>query len=160
MVFSPVYGDSCPGAVTTSCVPPSGSSFPLGDTLDMCTATDSAGNQSNCVFSVAVVDTTAPILTAALVPVGEVDDDEGRFRIEFSCDDSCDVDAIPTAVLNNIPVTNGQVIELELDDDNDVDWDDGVLQIEAPSIELEVTCQDASGNVGTATALPLFVSDD
>ncbi|NOT32461.1 MAG: CehA/McbA family metallohydrolase [Planctomycetes bacterium] len=36
------------------CTPPSGSLFPLGDTLVTCTATDRAGNQSTCSFAVTV----------------------------------------------------------------------------------------------------------
>ncbi len=36
------------------CTPPSGSRFPLGTTTVVCTATDAAGNQTNCSFSVRV----------------------------------------------------------------------------------------------------------
>jgi len=108
-----------------------------------------------------VVDTTAPDVTAALVCVDDCDDDEGKFRVEFSCSDACDTDpTITSATLNGIPVTNGQLVELEIDDDDELEWDDGVLQISASSFELEVTCEDASGNVGMATASPDFGGDD
>ena len=50
---SPVVTDNCPG-VTTACVPPSGSTFPLGTTTVTCTATDTSGNKSNCSFTVTV----------------------------------------------------------------------------------------------------------
>ena len=80
-------------------------------------------------------DTTAPVVTAALVPLGDDDDDEGRFRVEYSCSDACDTNpAITVAELNGIPVANGQIVELELEDDDEgqeVEWDDGVLEIEA-----------------------------
>ena len=112
--------------------------------------------------TITVVDTTPPDVTAALVPMGEVDDDEGTFRVEFSCSDSCDTNPVITsATLNGIPVTNGQVVELELEDEGEqeVEEEDGVLQIEAPSFELVVTCEDASGNVATATATPPFAED-
>ena len=49
----PVATDNCPG-VTTACVPPSGSSFPIGTTTVLCTATDTSGNRSNCSFTVTV----------------------------------------------------------------------------------------------------------
>jgi endo-1,4-beta-xylanase len=49
----PTATDNCPG-VTTACVPPSGSSFPLGATTVTCTATDTSGNTTTCSFSVTV----------------------------------------------------------------------------------------------------------
>jgi hypothetical protein len=42
------------------CVPPSGSTFPLGTTLVQCTATDAHNNSSHGSFSVTVQDTTPP----------------------------------------------------------------------------------------------------
>jgi subtilisin-like proprotein convertase family protein len=50
---TPKATDNCPG-VTVSCVPPSGSSFPLGATTVTCTATDAAGNTATCSFTVNV----------------------------------------------------------------------------------------------------------
>lgn len=43
------------------CTPPSGTRFPLGDTVITCTATDVFGNQSVGTFTKSVVDTTPPI---------------------------------------------------------------------------------------------------
>lgn len=52
---NPTATDNC--AVTNvACNPPSGSNFPVGETVVTCTATDSSGNQSQCTFSVKVVD--------------------------------------------------------------------------------------------------------
>ncbi|CAE7232588.1 unnamed protein product, partial [Symbiodinium sp. CCMP2592] len=48
--------DNCPGDVTWSCVPPSGSSFPIGDTTVTCTATDVAGNTGSASLRVWVQD--------------------------------------------------------------------------------------------------------
>ena len=50
---APVANDNCPG-VTTACVPPSGSAFPLGTTTVTCTATDTSGNTAAapCTFTV------------------------------------------------------------------------------------------------------------
>jgi len=57
MTYSaPVASDNLPG-VTTSCIPASGSSFPVGTTSVSCTATDAAGNTASCNFNVTV---TAP----------------------------------------------------------------------------------------------------
>ena len=106
-----------------------------------------------------ILDTTPPVITAAFVPVGEVEDDEGRFRLEYSCSDNLDSNpTIAGATLNGIAVTHGQVVELERDDDRDVEWDDGILEIEAPDFVLTMKCKDAAGNVGTGTATPPFSS--
>ena len=57
-------------------------------------------------------------------------------------------------------MTNGQLVGLEVDDEQEVDTEDGILEIEAPSFLLEVTCVDAAGNVGTATATAAFSAGD
>lgn len=51
--------DDNPG-VTLSCSPASGSTFPKGDTLVSCTATDAAGNTASCEFTVRVEDHEPP----------------------------------------------------------------------------------------------------
>jgi hypothetical protein len=53
--------DNC-STPTIVCQPPSGSTFPAGNNLVLCTATDAAGNHSNCVMHVIVVDDTAPTI--------------------------------------------------------------------------------------------------
>ena len=47
--------DNC-SAVTVSCSPASGSSFPIGTTTVTCTATDASNNSANCTFSVIVTE--------------------------------------------------------------------------------------------------------
>lgn len=49
----PTVSDNCPD-VTVDCVPPSGSTFPLGTTTVVCTAVDTSGNRSSCQFRVVV----------------------------------------------------------------------------------------------------------
>jgi subtilisin-like proprotein convertase family protein len=49
----PTASDNCPG-VTAACVPPSGSTLPIGVTTVTCTATDAAGNTATCSFTVTV----------------------------------------------------------------------------------------------------------
>lgn len=51
---APTATDNC-SVPTTSCSPPSGSSFPVGATTATCTATDTAGNMANCQFTVTVL---------------------------------------------------------------------------------------------------------
>ena len=66
--FASSATDNCTLA-TQGCVPPSGSTFPLGTTVDTCTATDGAGNSSSCNFNINVADTLAPVVTTTGTPV-------------------------------------------------------------------------------------------
>ena len=79
-------------------------------------------------------------------------------RLAAGADELTRVPVCGTLVLSSR--ADGQVVELELDDDEDADFDDGVLEMEAPSFELLVICEDASGNLGSATATPRFVTED
>jgi HYR domain len=51
--FAPAASDNCPG-VTTVCIPPSTSCFPVGTTTVTCTATDASNNTATCSFTVSV----------------------------------------------------------------------------------------------------------
>ena len=112
--------------------------------------------------SVTIEDTTGPDVSASLVPVAEDDDDdENLFRVEFSASDVCDANPSVSALLNGEPVTDGQLVKLEIDDESETQFEDGTLEIEAPSITLTATATDnTSGNIATATASPTFVDDD
>lgn len=62
--FSVTAEDIVDGAVPVTCTPPSGSTFALGETLVVCSATDAARNPSAPrSFTVTVADTTAPAIT-------------------------------------------------------------------------------------------------
>ena len=132
---------------------------PTGD-KDVTLQVDDGIATESCTASVIVQDTTPPVVTAALVPVGEVDDDEGQFRVEFNCSDTCDPNVTTEAILEaggeRILVQNGQILELELDDEVEVKNDNGILEIEAPFYKLIVTCRDASANEATAMVTPEF----
>ncbi len=60
---APTATDAGGGSVSVSCVPPSGSVFPIGFHSVNCTATDACGNRSTCSFRVTVKsDHTPPTL--------------------------------------------------------------------------------------------------
>ncbi|MBI4600868.1 MAG: HYR domain-containing protein, partial [Planctomycetes bacterium] len=82
----PVNSDAC-GGVTFQCEPPPGSFFPLGTTIVKCTATDAAGNSSECTFEVQVVDTTPPQLVCP-----------GDFGVECTSPDGAAVTYPPPVV--------------------------------------------------------------
>lgn len=51
--YSASASDNCPG-VNLSCVPPSGTCFPVGTTTVTCTATDASSNTRSCSFTVTI----------------------------------------------------------------------------------------------------------
>lgn len=116
-----------------------------------------------CMAEVTVVDETAPAVTASLAPTGggDDDDDEGRFLVSFSADDNCDSTAVLscTATLKtpgcaSVTVTEGQRVDFEMENDEcEVEREGSILEIEGPSLTLSVSCTDAAGNTGTATAV-------
>ena len=55
--------DAVSGAVTPTCAPASGATFPLGTTTVTCSATDGATNVASGSFTVTVRDTFAPTIT-------------------------------------------------------------------------------------------------
>lgn len=59
---NPTVTDNTPGP-TFTCSPQSGTFFQVGVTMVTCTATDSAGNHSNCSFTVTVNDTQPPVIS-------------------------------------------------------------------------------------------------
>jgi len=64
---SPATSDAVDGAGTATCVPPSGNTFPLGNTTVTCNATDSHGNNAiPTTFVVHVIDTAAPVIDGHL----------------------------------------------------------------------------------------------
>ena len=116
-------------------------------------------------------DLNPPTVTASLVPVGDGDEgedgDEGLFRVQFEATDSVDPSPTVLAVLvisgllDPIAVTNGQVIEFEFDNEGvEVETEDGIIEVEAPGLILQVTATDASGNVGFAEAQPTGLDPD
>jgi len=50
---SPTVSDNCPGA-SVACSPPSGATFPIGQTTVVCTGTDTSGYTATCSFKVTV----------------------------------------------------------------------------------------------------------
>jgi hypothetical protein len=53
--FAPAGSDDCSGPPSVTCVPASGSTFSIGTTTVVCTATDAAGNSAGCGFWVTVL---------------------------------------------------------------------------------------------------------
>ena len=61
--FTVMATDLVDGSVPVACTPASGSMFPLGKTNVSCSAHDAANNAASATFTVAVQDTTLPVIT-------------------------------------------------------------------------------------------------
>lgn len=72
--FTASASDAVAGAPATTCEPTSGSTFALGSTTVICSATDAAGNTGSDSFTVLVRDTTAPAVT---VPANVIEEATG-----------------------------------------------------------------------------------
>jgi len=94
--FEAVAVDNCDPKPTVTCEPPSGSLFPFGQTLVTCTAVDSAGNSSQCTFTVTVQDTTPPTIACPGDTTLECTGEDGAV-LEYTvmamdaCDDTLEV---------------------------------------------------------------------
>jgi hypothetical protein len=62
VTFAASATDIVDGTDPVTCSPPSGSTFAIGTTTVMCTASDAAGNASSASFAVTVADTTPPVV--------------------------------------------------------------------------------------------------
>ena len=60
--YSATVTDNCDPTPSSSCAPPSGSTFAIGVTPTTCNASDAVENKSTCTFQVKVQDTTPPVL--------------------------------------------------------------------------------------------------
>ncbi len=63
VTWSATATDIVDGTINVTCVPASGSTFPLGMTNVSCSTTDAHHNTSNATFTVTVADTTPPVVT-------------------------------------------------------------------------------------------------
>src|SRR5205814_45001 len=95
VTFSASALDGCAGTVSVTCVPASGSSFPLGTTTVTCTAADGNGNTDTASFSVTVKDTTKPVVSVPADITAECTG-SGQAAVTFSASAS-DVCAGPLA---------------------------------------------------------------
>lgn len=139
--FTSSATDIVDGAVATTCVPPSGSTFPLGSTLVTCSATDAAGNTGTATLTVTVVDTTAPVVTY-ISPVDTIYDTTSPPTTGTATDD--------------VGVTSAWVV---IDGTTTVSCTvDGLGNVSCPTPSLTygwhtsvIYATDAAGNTGSAT---------
>ena len=120
--------------------------FELGAHTIRLVVTDSEGETAEDEVIITVEDNTPPQVTAELVKIGKLNlEDAGKFRVEYGCSDNCDTDLTPTAAIQ-CSVSRGE----------EFTWKSmkGFDHLDVTSFDLVVTCEDSSGNIGTAIATP------
>ena len=105
----PAVQGNCGGG-TATCVPPSGSSFPLGVTSVICTATDISNIKSTTVFKVTVKDSEPPRLVCPEDIFKTNDMDLCSAVVEFT---AAATDNVPGVILSCVPPSNS-VFEMGL----------------------------------------------
>jgi HYR domain len=157
----PVVSDTCSSVVTAACVPPSGSTFPLGTSPDTCTADDTHGNTNSCGFSVTVKDTTPPNITSVTASPNSLWPPNHKMvpvTAAVSVTDVCD----PTPSCRITSVSSNEPVNGLGDGNTSPDWvitGDFTVDLRAERAgpgtgrvyTIAVTCTDDSGNSSTKT---------
>lgn len=157
--YSATATDNC-GFASTSCVPPSGSSFPLGTTAVTCSAVDDSKNSSSCSSSVTVVDTTKPVVSCVegVNPsdknVPKARNEDGFYKVSAS-----DICTPPVIKIGSFTLASGETIKI-----TQTPGKSGVRLVNTmgkPAIkhfqvgpnDAVITATDGSGNQASVTCL-------
>jgi probable HAF family extracellular repeat protein len=143
--YSATASDPEDGALTAVCTPVSGATFPLGTTTVGCSATDSVGARTNGSFTIAVRDTTAPVVAppaAITIPTTEAGGARGSAwpALATFLAGGSGLDLVDPAPSRLEPQVGG------------VDVDDSTLFAIGTTTTVTFRFRDASGNIGTASS--------
>jgi len=105
---TPSVFDNCP-AVTSACVPSSGSTFGFGTTPVTCTATDPAGNHSSCLTSVTVNDVPPVIASVVASPNILSPPNKKMDPVTILVKDSDTCDAAPVCRITGVTSSSGVI---------------------------------------------------
>jgi hypothetical protein len=167
--FAATATDQCDPNPKVESNPPSGSTFPLGETTVTCTATDASGNWSECTFVVKVEDTTPPVIHDARAnPSMLWPPNHKMVRVNLSIDVEDICDSTPTCYV--MDVTSNEPINGIGDGNTEPDWivtGDGTVMLRAERsgpgsgrvYYVLVRCEDDSGN-GAEHTLEVIVPHD
>lgn len=141
----PTANDDVDGVVVVVCTPVSGSTFPLGLSTVTCSATDAALNVQSTSFTVTVLDTTAPVLTA---PANQTFEATGVMTtptlVLASVTDIADVAPVVTYDIHNFGIGTETVVWSATDSSGNI----------ASTTTSLVTIVDTTAPVVTISAVP------
>jgi hypothetical protein len=91
--YEVIATSACDTALTVVCDPPSGSTFPIGETVVTCTATDKFGNEVDCSFTATVEAAPPPVITCPADITTECTGADGTpVEWEVTATSECDLD--------------------------------------------------------------------
>jgi hypothetical protein len=98
--------------MSQGCTPPEGSTFPIGMTAFICTATDTSSNSNSCNSKVTVQDTTPPIVDSVSASPSTLWPPNHKFttvQISVVAHDTCDPNpkCAVIAIASSEPPTGG-----------------------------------------------------
>jgi hypothetical protein len=158
--------DNCPGVLVTY-LPASGSFFPVGTSAVTATATDAAGNQSTCSFTVTVIDNEPPVIADLEANPDILWPPNHKMKdvaVDYTSTDNCVIVSCALSVTSNEPV-NGTG-----DGNTSPDWvviDDHHVKLRAERAgngngriyTIKVTCTDQYG-ISDSTTTTVTVPHD
>ncbi len=165
--FSPTANDIVDGARPVTCVPASGSTFPITTTTVNCAASDTRGNTTNGSFTVTVQDTTAPTLTVPADMTLEATGPSGAVAT-FTATATDIVDLTVTVVCappsgSTFPITTTTVTCTATDDYNNSTSDTFNVTVQdttAPTLTLPANMTlEATGPSGAVATFSASASD-
>ena len=160
VVFAATATDDCDPEPSVVCDPPSGSDFPIGDTVVKCVATDASGNRAECEFTVTVIDTTPPTVHSVMASPSELWPPNHKMR---DITIVADVTDLCTSVSCEITkVTSSEDVNGRGDGNTEPDWvitDDLKLKVRAERSGrgvgrvywITIECEDEQGNMASRT---------
>jgi hypothetical protein len=166
---APIGTDNCSGATTTQTAGlPSGSTFPVGTTINTFKVTDVGGNTAECSFTVTVTDNILPVIT--LKPAIDLWSPNHKYAtinttdLVLSVTDNCSA-SLPISSVAISQVSSDEPENINSGDGNT--WNDIVIAADCKSVQLRaerdgskngrvytltLKIRDVNGNVGTAFA--------
>ncbi len=129
------------------CNPASGSLFPPGETVVICTATDEAGHSTSCEFPVIVSDGSPPVIQCPSDVVTSSTSSQGAIvTFEVLADDLCDPDpeiVSTPASGSQFPIGTTLVTCIATDDSQNVADCSFTITVEGDSTAPVLSCPDA-----------------
>jgi hypothetical protein len=112
VTLDPAVSDNCPGVSTPVCNPPSGSTFPIGNTPFSCSVADASNNSNSCSSVVKVQDATPPVISSVTATPNVLWPPNHRFvpvTVSVAVKDTCDPnpDCAISSIVSNEPSTGG-----------------------------------------------------
>ena len=151
--------DNC-AIQSKGCIPPEGSTFPLGVDPFTCTATDVSSNANSCSSTVTVTDTTPPVIQSIVPSPGALWPPNHKFvsiSITATATDICDA----TPKCRVVSVTSNEPVLEPGTGNTSPDWviNDPGPKVSPARLGVQLRAERAGGGTGRIYTINLSCSD-